>query len=211
LTGQAQAGKVPGLFMTLRPTVLALAVLLATSSLAQSLPPASYAPAPPAEYDSVRLRGGFNLGGGYVFGPAHGPIIDLSLRLGVQLGRVFGLAIQTQPNLFIISAAASPVVGFGIYNSLLAEFTLFDFLQLGAGPSLDYLAAASCPAGDTSCTAAEGVGFGVHGRAAIILGGRNPQGGARGGFSISLNVHPLFLGNGNILFLSTLGIGADWY
>jgi hypothetical protein len=194
--------------MTSRPAVLALAVL-ATSALAQS--PAAREFAPPADYDSVRLRGGFNLGGGYVFGVAGGPIIDATVRLGVQLGRVFGLAVQTQPNLFIISGTGGAVLGFGINNSALAEFTLFDFLQLGVGPSLDYLAAASCATGDTSCSAAEGVGFGVHGRAAIILGGRNPQGGARGGFSISLNVHPLFLGNGNFLFFSTLGIGADWY
>lgn len=204
--------------MTLRPLLLAVAtsLLASTSAAQQAAPPVAQAapapqPLPPSDYEEVRFRGGFNIGGGYAFGAAQGPIIDLTVRLGVQLGRVGGIAFQTQPNIFLIGTSSGVVGGFGINNSLLGELTFFDFLQLGLGPSFDFLAAAACSVGDTSCSAAAGTGFGVHARAAIIFAGRDPRGGRRGGFSISVNLHPMFLGNGSFLFFSTLGLGGDWF
>jgi hypothetical protein len=192
-----------------RSSVLAVAVLLASLTASaqerqQPLPETS------TDYESVRLRGGFTIGGGAVFGSFTGPIVDLSLRLGVQFGRVFALMVQSQPNVFfIISPTGTVAAGFGINNSLLAELTLFDFLQLGAGPSLDYIAAAACTG--ENCSSAAGTGLGLHARGAVVLGGRNREGGRRSGFSLSVNLHPVFLFNGEVLFFTTFGIGGDWF
>lgn len=198
------------------------ALLLGLSASAQQTnpppPPAPMmtapAPAPAqgprldAEYESIRFRGGFTVGGGGVFGPVGGPIIDVSVRLGVQLGRYFGILLQEQPNVFLISNPNGLVAGFGLNNSLMAELTLFDHLQLAAGPSLDYLAGGGCSGSD--CTAGAGLGFGLHARAAFVFAGRDPQGGRRSGFSLSVNLHPLFVG-GAAFFFTTFGIGGDWY
>jgi hypothetical protein len=197
-----------------RMVVAVSALLFTLSASAQQ----TNAPAPPAaaparapaiemEYESIRFRGGLTVGGGAVFGPVGGPIIDVSVRLGVQLGRYFGILLQEQPNLFLISNSDGLVAGFGINNSLLAELTLFDHLQLAAGPSFDYLAGGGC---SDTCTAGAGLGFGLHARAAFVFGGRDPQGGRRSGFSLSVNLHPLFFG-GTAFFFTTFGIGGDWY
>jgi hypothetical protein len=169
------------------------------------------APAAQTDFESIRFRGGFTVGGGAAFGPVGGPIVDVSVRLGVQLGRYFGILLQEQPNVFIISTGGVVAAGFGLNSSLLAELTLFDHLQLAAGPSLDYLALGACAgATDGACATAAGAGFGLHARAAFVFGGRDPQGGRRSGFSLAVDLHPEFFG-GLTFFFATLGIGGDWF
>jgi hypothetical protein len=114
------------------------------------------------------------------------------------------------------SASASYKAGFADYNSLLAMVTLGHFFDIGAGPSLDFLAVANGSAnlsiaGQTSSSgSSSGIQFGAHGRIAFNIGGLSGNGPRRSGFAIGFDVHPLFTGPAPGLSL-TGGLGAEWY
>jgi hypothetical protein len=166
-------------------------------------------------HESVRLRGGFSFNGGAGLGGADGPVASVGLRLGVQFNRWFSVYYQNSPLLFAVGTSNGLALGGMDLNSVLANFTLGDFFEIGVGPSVDYYSIAGCSTGDSSsvgasCAAASGAGFGAHGRAALNLGGRNAVTGRRSGFSIGLDAHPLFTGD-RVVVLTTLGIGAEWF
>jgi hypothetical protein len=195
-----------------------LLTLLMLSQTVVSAPTAAAPPPPPPsaaaraeaapDFDRVRLRSGLALNGGWTFGPVQGPIAAASLRLGIQFGRVFGLYVQSMPQLFVVLGDMGAAAGFALNNSLLMGFTLFDFLELATGPSADFVAAAGLKRAGASSDAVWGLG--IHGRVGLHLGQRNPNGGNRSGLSIALDVHPIFAGTA-ILFMTTLGVGIDWY
>ncbi len=186
--------------------------------------------------DGVRLRGGFSINGGVMFLPnanaaSYGPAIGAALRIGVQFNHYFGLVYQNTP--IVTGTAQAPMQsgaglstssnaslkwGFADYNSLLAMLTLFNFLDIGAGPSLDFLsvsndtacASLACGGVSTMSQSSSGVSPGAHGRVAINIGGLNGNGPRRSGFAIGVDAHPLFTGAGRGLSL-TAGLGGEWY
>ncbi|MDX2009213.1 MAG: hypothetical protein SFW67_03435 [Myxococcaceae bacterium] len=192
--------------------VVPLVALLSLNAFAQGFRDPSPESAPPER--KSRLRAGFTVGAGSVFGNFNnfilsaGAIFNVSARLGIQIGKPFALMLQTMPNLYVlVPPGGATATGVGINNAILAELTLGDRLQLGAGPSIDYLGGAGC--NSTGCYSAEGVGFGGHFRAALVLGDRNPRNGRRG-LSLAVNAHPIFLPN-RTLFVATFGVGAEWF
>ena len=90
--------------------------------------------------------------------------------------------------------------------------TLFHHLDIGAGPSLDFLAVRSGTLSLTGTTSgsASGVSPGAHGRVAFHIGGLSGNGPRRSGFTINADAHPVFTGAGQGLSL-TGGLGAEWY
>lgn len=164
----------------------------------------------PAE--GTRVRGGFSLNGGAAAGIASGPAFSLGLRLGAQFGRYFGVYYQQSPMLFLASngSGSGAAAAFLDMNSVLAALTLADIVEIGAGPSLDYYAAAGCDSTAVNCSTASGWQLGMHGRLALTLGGRDATTGRRSGFSIGLDEHPMFA-DGQVLALTTLGVGGEWY
>lgn len=206
-------------------------------------PPTAAPPPTPADEakkdeevkDGVRLRGGFSINGGAMFLPNLasniGPAASFGLRLGVQFNHYFGLVYQNTPIVMgtaqppaqtgtglATSESASLKAGFADYNSLLAMLTLGNFFDIGAGPSLDFLAVANrtftgsvANMGVTSTTqSSSGVEFGAHGRVAFNIGGLNGNGPRRSGFAIGVDAHPLFTPAGLGLSL-TAGLGGEWY
>jgi hypothetical protein len=164
----------------------------------------------PSTSEGTRLRGGFSLNGGMAAGLASGPAVSLALRIGAQMGRYFGLYYQQSPLIFVASSGdGTTAAAFLDMNSILASVVLADMIDLGAGPSLDYYAAGACDA-NVNCAAASGWQLGMHGRLALTLGGRDATTGRRSGFSIGVDEHPMFAG-GQVLALTTLGIGGEWY
>jgi hypothetical protein len=156
----------------------------------------------------VRLRGGFSFNGGVVFANgASGPAVSVAARLGVQFNHLFGLYYQATPMVTLVSGKDGVAAGFVEYNSLIANFTLAHMVDLGVGPSVDYMAVAGC--GD-ECTAGSRLAFGAHGRVAVNIGGLSGHGPRRSGFAIGVDVHPIFLPDGPIVSL-TGGIGGEWY
>lgn len=194
-----------------RPTLalVVIAVLLPTLASAQAASASTTVTPQPSETgERVRLRGGFSFNGGGGLGTAAGGTAAVAARVGVQFNRWFSTYYQPQPILFLAASDQGVAAGFIFANSLLANFTLGDFFDVGVGPSLDVSAIAACAAG-VDCAAAQGLELGVHGRLAVNLG-RNESSGPRSGLSIGLDVHPMFTAAGP-LFLATLGLGGEWF
>jgi hypothetical protein len=173
--------------------------------------------------DGVRLRGGFNIGGGVIKSPTGtGAASSVAARLGAQINHYFGVYYQNTPMVTFTPKTTADSVGFTAgfidFNSLVASLTLLHFFDLGAGPSLDYVAITSCGAGlmgnipTAGCDPriVSGLRFGVHTRASLIIGGLDGDGPRRSGIVISADLHPLFLEEETI-FSFTLGLGKEWY
>ncbi len=171
--------------------------------------PAKTAAANDEEHEDLRLRIGFNLGGGYAFvGSAGGPAVGVGFRVGVQVNRLIGAYYQTGANVLIVSDSGSTTAASFIPNSAMLSLTPVDMFEVAAGPSVDYYGLGSVST--TSAVASGGVAFGIAGRAALHLGGRNAETGRRSGFTIGVDVHPIF-SSGAVAVPITLGLGADWY
>jgi hypothetical protein len=159
-----------------------------------------------------------------------GPAISFGLRIGVQFNHYFGLVYQNTP---IVTFTAQPVstsgmgvmmmagggfkAGFADYNSILAMLTLLNFLDIGVGPSVDFLdvyngsLSLSAMGAQNTGQSSSGIAGGAHGRLAFNIGGLNGNGPRRSGFAIGVDAHPLlFTANGKGLSL-TAGIGGEWY
>jgi hypothetical protein len=178
--------------------------------------------------DGFRLRGGFSVNGGIMFlpnTPHLGPAFGFAGRIGAQINHYFGIVYQNTPMVTLTaqenadgSSGGSFSAGFVDYNSFLAMLTLFHMLDIGAGPSVDFLAVANgaasvgtgLPIPSTSSSSSSGVSFGMHGRLALNIGGLSGNGPRRSGFAIGIDAHPLFTGAGKGLSL-TAGLGAEWY
>jgi len=195
---------------------------LAGAARAQGEPePPPAAPRPAATVkDGVRLRGGLSLNGGVFLLPANptGGAFSLAGRLGVQFNHYFSIYYQNTP---ILGATLgqdkrSGTLAFADYNSLLLNLTLFHMFELGAGPSLDYVALAhgslTIDGFNSSASASTGTGWaaGGHGRFAFIVGGLSGDGPRRSGLVLSVDAHPMFLSIGPTLSL-TAGVGVEWY
>ncbi len=194
----------------------ATATATVTATAAQPAPAA----ARPTVKDGVRLRGGFSVNGGVFLLPANpvGGAASLAGRIGVQFNHYLALYYQNTP---IVGATVaheqrSGTVVAADYNSLLVNLTLFHMLDLGAGPSLDYVALAkgsisgSGLASSPSVSTGTGVAGGGHARVAFNIGGLSGEGPRRSGFSIGVDAHPMFLATGSALSL-TVGLGGEWY
>jgi hypothetical protein len=169
----------------------------------------------------LRLRYGFSLNAGVIRSPTGaGGIVSAAGRLGLQFFHLLSLYYQNTPMLTFTPQtthnSAGFKAGFVDYNSLLVGITVLHFVDLGLGPSWDYIAVAKCAFvfGGTlpsaNCDRTNTWSPGAHARAAIILGGLVGRGPRRRGFSIGLDMHPIFL-NDETLFTLTAGVGGDWY
>jgi hypothetical protein len=160
----------------------------------------------------VHLRGGFSLNGGAMWLPSSSasPAFGAGLRLGLQLGDWLAIEYQNTPlGTATIQSTGSGLTsgeqvnaGFLDYNSLLLMVTLWKVIDLGYGPSIDYLAVSNNSVsllGGSKNTSSSGVSFGTHGRVGINIGA----------FCIEGDVHSLFTPTGNGTSL-TAGIGAEF-
>jgi hypothetical protein len=210
----------------------ALVTLLASSAFAQDATPApapaapgagaaaSAAGATPLE-DQGRMWIGFNVNGGVGTGAnLSGPAFGGTFRIGYALDHLMGVYANITPIVWAASASSSSTGGVSVslsaidgilFNPMFA-LTPVDLFEVAAGPSLDYLTggSASVNGQSSSANAYSSAYFGIDGRIALHLGGRNPDTGRRRGFTISGDVHPSFVSGGPLTFI-TLGLGADWY
>ncbi len=210
-------------------------VFLSSAALAQeptqapppvvgAAPAPAEAPAPAPKEDDGRLWIGFNVNGGVGTG-AHlsGPAGGGTFRIGYSLDHLMG----SYGNISIIGWAASSseasAAGSNVSLGAIAGYqftpmfalTPVDVFEVAAGPSLDYLTGGSetvtsAAGGSASVNGFSSLYFGVDGRLALHLGGRNPETLRRRGFTLSADVHPSFVSGGPVTFF-TVGLGADWY
>jgi hypothetical protein len=168
------------------------------------------------EPDAIRRRLGLTLiaGGGAALGALSAPLWHgASARVGVQIYSPFAIYLQSQ---FLLGAVAQPNGG-GVFlalnNSVLAELSIHNFLQIAFGTSVDLVDQRDCAPG---CVLAQGLWFGLHQRVAVPLIARPMFGrvvGARGpsrAINLALDTHQNFVPSG-LLFTGTLALGIDWY
>lgn len=179
---------------------------------------------PPEQGDEGRIRVGFNLNAGLGTGNRlRGGTVGATFRLGYQIDHLMAVYGQVSPFVFFggysnsagTDASLSAIGGFQF--TPMFSLTPVDIFEIAAGPSLDKLTGGSA-GGSVTTTSVSTNGsayssfyFGLHGRAALHLGGKpNTKTGRRVGFSLGLDVHPTFGEGGTVTFI-TLGLGADWY
>jgi len=179
---------------------------------------------PPEQGDEGRIRVGFNLNAGLGTGNRlRGGTIGATFRVGYQIDHLMAVYGQVSPFVFFggytdsaaVDVSFSAISGFQF--TPIFSLTPADIFEIAAGPSLDRLTGGSA-GGSVTGTSVSTTGsayssfyFGVHGRAALHLGGKpNMKTGRRVGFSLGLDVHPTFGEGGTITFI-TIGLGADWY
>jgi hypothetical protein len=213
-------------------SVVCFANVASAQDAAPAAAPAAPAAAPgapaggPADKDKDkeeegRLRIGFNFlnAGVGSAGDLSGPFIGATFKIGWQFNRLMGLYGNITPFVWIGSNSAAPSnVSIGAISGTqltpLFSLTPADIFEVAAGPSLDYLTGGGADVttaggGTTSVGGFSSVYFGLHGKVALHLGGRNEETGRRRGFTIEGNVHPSFTPGDAALFM-TGGLGYDW-
>jgi hypothetical protein len=170
-------------------------------------PPSSKAEEPPTESEplKVRVRGGLSGGAGMlaVFGSSMvvQPALQFSGRVGAQFTDLFSLYYQNMATTVVVTDGSGVIVF--DYNSVLANFTLGDCVDLGLGPSAD----AVLVSGNTVSVST--VLFGLHSRLAYNFAGLR-HGPRRKGVSLGLDAHPTF-GPGGVLMTLQAGLGYEWF
>ena len=214
--------------------VLTLASVVCFANVASAQDPApAGAPAAPAavpgapagapvdkdKEEEGRLRIGFNFlnAGVGSAGDLSGPFIGATFKIGWQIDRLMGIYGNISPFVWIGSSSAPGAsnVSIGAITGTqltpLFSLTPADIFEVAAGPSLDYLTGGGVSAGPGGSTVGgfSSVYFGLHGKLALHLGGRNEETGRRRGFTIEGNIHPSFTPGDMALFM-TGGLGYDW-
>jgi hypothetical protein len=156
----------------------------------------------PLDRDRVRLRIGFDAGGGTSVG--RGATATGAFRLGVQASSLLSAYWQV---------AFTTVIGrdFGLFlfNSAVANLTLNDLVDVGFGPSLDLFASAGRSSRERPAA------LGLEGRLAFNIGRGAHRDGRRSAFTVDLHVHPVFADDGRgtsqTYTFYTLGLGGEWF
>ena len=166
-----------------------------------------------AEEAVARFRFGITGLGGAQWGG--GPELGMggaALRLGIQLGD-WG-AIYYQPTGLVGTAferegEGDSVLG-QLWNTGVIELTIFDLVQIGGGPSADFIWGCEPTIQDEAACAAESVAFGLDGRLALVLGGMN-QPGQRDGLVIEARFHASWYDTEDASVAVVGGVGYELY
>lgn len=162
------------------------------------------AAAPADAQHRTRLRVGLSgVGGGFV-GMTQGALGGLSPRVGIQLDDTFAVYLQGQGLVGQFIGSPSREVAGVALHALMFDLTLGHLVQLGAGPSLDFVWGCS-ESNQRGCTGA-GPYLGGNLRVAVLAGYRRPSG--RAGPIFSFDVHPTWLGE-DLIVTMLFGIGYE--
>ena len=167
----------------------------------------SPSPASAQFVDSPRLR--FGIGGelGGFAGAAHGALGGIALRLGVQFNELIAIYWQSQGLLGrFLPAPGDGLAGFS-FNTAMLDFTVGNIVQLGIGPSLDFVW--GCSEEHQNACSSSGAYLGGDARIAVVLGGAGP--GRRTGLALSLDIHPTWFGDRYAAVAFLLGASYEMY
>jgi len=158
-------------------------------------------------FDPPRVRFGLSGAGGGFVGHVGGGMGGIEPRIGIQINNLFGVYVQSQWMLggIVADRYGTNFAGFA-FNQLMGDLTFFNMLQVGVGPSLDFIWGCNASNGQAACADA-GPYFGLNGRLAVVIGGGEPH---RSGFVLSLDVHPTIL-RGDAVTAFLFGLGGELY
>lgn len=173
-------------------------------------------PPPPVveevERPAVRPRLGVMALGGGMVQDVEGWLVGGALQIGVQLGDWFSIYYQPTALYAAIDTPTGDRDGaFTLWNPLLFELTLFDWVSIAGGPSADIYEGCD----QNAACAQDDLYFGAHGRLALNIGGM--LGGlGRHAIQLSFEVHPTWFdfgdGSEDLMNISLLGgLGVQMY
>jgi hypothetical protein len=96
-----------------------------------------------------------------------------------------------------------------MFNTGMLELTIADVFQIGAGPSMDWIWGCAETIQDEVSCAESGPYFGLDGRVAVVIGDQGP--GTRSGFTLSADVHPVWLDDDHVGVTMLGGAGFELY
>jgi hypothetical protein len=184
-----------------RASSLALLVLLASS-------PASaqryYRPVPEELHRGRRVRLAVQGELGGTVGPESGLGAGASFALGLQVNDIFAWFVQERVQLAgALDGSTSPRLV--VTSSLLLDLTLFERIQVGAGPSVDLGIDALAPIDAPGPRGLSGPWFGIDARVAVTLAERTRS--RRQGAIVALHVHPTWVSHDAAVVMILLALG----
>ena len=157
--------------------------------------------APPTARAEVPMpRVGISVAGGGFAGTVRGWYGGLQGRLGVQWSEGFATYVMSQGLVGTIGPdRGSGAVAGALLDTLMFEATIGEMIQLGGGPGFDFIWGCSSSQHPDVCSTV-GPYFSLDARAALrILA-----------FTLSLDVHPMWLAHDAVATWATLGLGFDF-
>lgn len=192
-----------------RTTTTAAALAATALGLALAATPAeAEAQARPLRADHARLRFAVGGEGGFFAGSLRGGLGGVQVRAGVQLNDLFGVYVQGQGLIGGMFDTGPDVAGFA-YHSLMADVTLANVFQFGAGPSIDFIWGCEANRGQGFC-ARSGPYLGGDLRAAVLLGG-NDSDRRRSALALSLDLHPTWFSANEASVALLFGAAVELY
>jgi hypothetical protein len=155
------------------------------------------------------VRGGFGLGGGFLYGGEFYGLLAAQARIGVQFNDTWGLIYSNTPSIAVLDTSVASFVLFQDWNTVMPTVTLADVVDLGVGPSLDVYTAALCGGGE--CITGTALGFGLHQRVAFLIGSSFPNQPRRVGFQLGADLHETFGAYGLESLSLAIQLGAEWF
>ncbi len=153
-----------------------------------------------ARADPPRPRVGISIAGGGFAGTVYGWYGGLQGRLGVQWNEGFATYIMSQGLVGTIGPdRGSGAIAGSMLNTLMLEGTIAHLVQLGGGPGFDFIWGCSTSQHPDVCSSV-GPYFSLDARGALRF---RP-------FTLSLDVHPMWLARNAVATWITLGFGVDF-
>ncbi len=162
-----------------------------------------------SEMRRPRLRLGFSGHGGGFAGAVHGALGGASVRAGLQMNDTLAFYLQAQALFGAYLPDAGPLdVSAFAFHSAMVDVTIADFLQLGAGPSVDVMLGCVDDGNGPVRCGHTGAYFGSDFRAALLFG--DYAGRRRHAFVLSIDAHPTWVGH-DFVTTVVLGLGGEMY
>jgi hypothetical protein len=156
------------------------------------------------EEEFAHLRLAIGGVGGFFLGDTNGGMGGLHIQAGVQINRLVAVFYQGQQMAGLFDNAGSIFS----FNQAMVDFTIADTLQLGVGPSIDFIS--GCQNDNNLVTRCSDVSFfGADGRIAVVLGRHRHW--RRSGLMLGFDVHPTFLDNNQAIVSLLFSISGALY
>lgn len=155
----------------------------------------------------MRFRGGFAFQLGAMVGEVYGPGFGIAAQLGIQLNDL--LAVFWEPAVSAGFGIDDGIRGFAAFNNaVMADATLFDWLQLSAGGGIDRGTYGFCE--NDACGSETGWFPNISARLALIAVNRATGESRRRGFTFSITSHNTIV-DSRVFSTVYLGVGGTWY